>query len=80
VAFGQFGTCPIVIWINDRTATSGLVLTGSPFSVGKKLLVLSCDLFENRPGLLETAYEIRSRVSTGSFTMFLSALENKRLP
>jgi uncharacterized small protein (DUF1192 family) len=58
-------------------AKAAIVLNGSTFSVGKRLLVVACDLFENRPGLLESPYQIRSRVSTASFQLFLSAIESK---
>jgi hypothetical protein len=58
-------------------AKTALVLNESTFSVGKRLLVVACDLFENRPGLLEAPYQVRSRVSTASFQLFLSAIENK---
>jgi hypothetical protein len=58
-------------------ANAHLRLNGAKFSVGKRLLVLTCALFESRPGLLESRYQVRSRVSTPSFELSLAALENK---
>jgi hypothetical protein len=60
-------------------AKSQLVLNGTTFSVGTRLLVLNCNLFESNPGLLGAPYLLRSRVSTSSFQLFLSALDGESI-
>jgi hypothetical protein len=58
-------------------AQTQLILKGTSFSIRKRLLMMACDLFEKQTSLLDSPYQVQSRVSTSSFQVFLASLEEK---
>jgi hypothetical protein len=51
-----------------------LLLDGETFSVPKRSLINSCDVFLEDPILLTSPYKVKSRVSRDSFQVFTSAI------
>jgi hypothetical protein len=58
-------------------AQTQLILNGTSFPIRKRLLMMACDLFEKQTALLDCPYQVQSRVSTSSFQVFLTSLEEK---
>jgi hypothetical protein len=77
--FGIEGEPPVSVSAFHMSNTA-LVLNGRTYSVSRRLLIATCDLFENQPNLLTAPYPVRSHVSRDSLELFLSAIDGHPIP